>query len=277
MLDAGEVHGITGGMEFAVYPSRDFDNKLGTLRSELDLVQPFQSGLLRLSDDSPHFDIPSHSFAFPTRAGESTALRLHVPVDSKLISVFHAIALQLATRTPGQRTIILVDQDKAELSVEVDTNGEIEFKLCDIVTTSYGLTRLYRTLPPQVRDIQPLIPAAAHFFWHLRRQPKECLLQDMVNLLFHRLVETAEFDHNWRPVMDASQENLNVRGVVEVEADDATPYGVTIENKSNAELYVSLFFFDCSDLSISAPIFFYRRLFETYYAISRPLHAAHGG
>ena len=244
------MHGITDGMEFAVVPSRDFDIKnkpSATLRSKLDLIKPFQSELLPISDD---FDIPAYSFAFPTRAGESEALRLHVPVDPKLISVFQAITLQLNTRIPGQRTIILVDEDKADLSVGIDSNGKVEFKLCDSVTNSYGLTKLYHTLPPQVRDIQSVIPAAAHFFWHLRRQPKKCVLHNMVDLSFHKLVETDEFGDNLMPIMHASKENLNVRGVVDIEADGVTPYGITIRNESLVELYLSLFYFNCSNLSI---------------------------
>jgi hypothetical protein len=262
VLEAGEVHGITDGMEFAVVPSRDFDIKnipMGTLRSELDLIQPFRSELRRLSDATFPFDIPAYSFALPTRAGESEALRLHVPVDLKLISVFQAITLQLTSRVPGQRTIVLVDKDKADLSVGVDANGKVEFNLCDSVTTGYGLTRLYYTLPPQVRYIQPVIPAAAHFFWHLRRQPKECVLHHKVDLSFHKLVETGKFDDTLKPIMQASKENLNVRGVVDIDADDETPYGMTIQNKSAEELYVSLFYFDCSKLSICAPIFFVLR------------------
>ena len=261
ILEAGEVHGITSGMEFAIVPSRDIDIKnipMGTLCSELDLIQPFRSELRRLSDAPSDFDIPAYSFAFPTRAGESEALRLHVPVDPKLISVFQAIALQMTVRIPGQRTIILVDQDKAELSVGVDANGEVEFKLCDSVTTGYGMTRLYHTLPPQVKFIQPVIPAAAHFFWHLRRQPKECVLHHKVDLSFHKLVETDKFDDILKPIMEASKENLNVRGVVDIDVDDET-YGMTIQNKSEAELYVSLFYFDCSNLSICAPISFVLR------------------
>jgi len=158
-----------------------------------------------------------------------------------------AIAQQLATWSPGQRAIVLVDQDTAELSFALDANGQVEFKLGDMI--GHGLTRLYPTLSLHEVNIQHLIPAAAHFFWHLR-QPAKGQLRAKVDLLFHRVVETAECDDNLLPIMKASENNLNLGGVVDIEADGETWYGMTIQNKHKAELYVSVFYFDCSDLSI---------------------------
>ena len=238
-------------MEFEVYSSLELSTgePLGILRSELDLVKHFESQLLLLSDVHSHFQIPAHSVATPTRYGERQALRLHIPTQP-MVPVFQAVAQQLATRSPGQRAIVLVDQDNAELSFALDANGQVEFQLGDVVTTGYGLTRLYHTLPPHVADIQPLIPAATHFFWHLRRQPAKCQLQAKVDLSFHKIVETEELDDNLLRVMKASEDNLNVGGVVDIESDDETWYGMTIQNKSLVGLYVSVFYFDCSDLSI---------------------------
>jgi hypothetical protein len=62
-----------------------------------------------------------------------------------LVLVFQAVAQQLAIPSPGQRTIVFADQDKAKLSVAL---GQIEFKLGDIITTGYGFKSLYHTLPP---------------------------------------------------------------------------------------------------------------------------------
>jgi hypothetical protein len=63
-----------------------------------------------------------------------------------LVPVFQAVAQRLATRSPGQRTIVFVDQDKAELSVALDASGQVEFKLGDIVTTGFGFTSPYRLM-----------------------------------------------------------------------------------------------------------------------------------
>jgi hypothetical protein len=138
-------------------------------------------------------------------------------------------------------TTILVDQDKAELSAVLDASGQVEFKLGNSATTGYGLTRFYHTLPPCVMDIQPMVPTAAHFFWHLRHQPVRSQLRDEVDMSFHKVVETDEFDEDLLTVMKASEDNLNLGGVVDIESDDKTWYGMTIQNKGLMELYASIF------------------------------------
>lgn len=48
-----------------------------------------------------------------------------------------------------------------------------------------------------------------------------------------------------------SGEDLVRSGIVELEADGATAYGLTVCNRSPRPLFVWVFYFDCSNLSIS--------------------------
>ena len=201
------------------------------LRSELGLIKPFQSELVRLEPAHPHFAIPPYSIAIPTRTGERQALRLHVFMQPALLPVIQPLVQQCA--------IVCVDQDEADLSMALDASGKVEFKMG--AKFGFGSTRLHDTLPPHV-DVQPVMTAAAHFFWHLRREPSNRLLRGDVGLSFHKLVYEG-------PFLQASEVNLIADDVVDIEVDE-TKYGMTIEKKSSGELYVSVFYFDCSDLSI---------------------------
>jgi hypothetical protein len=43
---------------------------------------------------------------------------------------------------------------------------------------------------------------------------------------FHKVVETDEFDDNLLTVMKAFEDNLNLGGIVDIESDDKTCYGM---------------------------------------------------
>ncbi len=54
---------------------------------------------------------------------------------------------------------------------------------------------------------------------------------------------------------DSNGDNLNIRGVIMVDVDEDAIYGFKITNTTSVPLYVSMFYFDVSDLSISTQSF----------------------
>ncbi|KAI0032857.1 caspase domain-containing protein [Vararia minispora EC-137] len=254
ILEAGSAHGITHDSLFDIYPTREFrldDEPLGRLKSMT--VDPFRTELAFISEGAIHFALPEYEgFALLTQAGQEEALRLHVPLKDGVQAVFEALAHELTNRQPGQRPILLVDKDKAELSVDLGSNGEILFDLTDGLITGYGLTRLYYSVPPDASMLYPVLQASAHFFWHLRRSPDKNLLRSKVDILFQRLEATGHLTDELDDIYEPKGPNLIRDGVVDLEADEQTKYGVTIINKIGVPMFVSLFFFDCSDLSITA-------------------------
>jgi hypothetical protein len=271
VLEAGSAHGVTAGVRFSVYASRDFlstDEPLGILVATAPAA--FTTTMSLPLPQSVSFELPDHAgYALQTSASQDEALRLNVPLQSGLLSVFEAVAAELNAPTYAKRAILLVEKDRADLSVALADDGhKIEYHLPSTMITRYGLTRLYHTSEPQPAAIRRVLQAAAHFFWHLRRSPEQGSLRDKVDIELQVLQSTGyNFDVDnlddlemHGPVGD----NLIQDGVVDVEvvgelAPDGTPkdfesatvYGLTLHSKTpDLPLYVGLFYFDCSDLSI---------------------------
>jgi hypothetical protein len=255
VLAAGSVHGISLCSLFAVYATRDLaraDTPLGTLSA--DSVDAFETKLA-LWPGAPPFVLPDHGgFALQTGAGAEEALRLHVPLKNGLQAVFEALVLELQGRQPRARAILLVDVDKAELAVNLSEDQHICFALTDALVTGYGLRRLHGTVPQDARAVHAVLQGAKNFFWHLRHSPDKGKLRAKVDVALHQLEPTSEVDENLEEIYLPVGGNLVRDGFADVWADMDTEYGVTITNKSDVPLFVSLFFFDCSDLSISASL-----------------------
>jgi hypothetical protein len=252
VLEAGSAHGITSGARFDVYASDKItseDVPLGSLRSQT--VHAFTTEMLLGSPSSTPFVIPGYvGRALQITAGEEESLRLHVPLEEDYRTVFAALALELSRRQAGQRAILFVDKDSADLSIALNDKHEFEFLVTSDLITGYGLRRLYYTVERDINKIYPIIKGAAHYYWHLRRSPEKNTLRKKVDIEFNRLEPTGEFDDELEDILEPAGENLIQNGVVDIEADKITPYGLTIRNKVNVPLYIALFFFDNSDLSI---------------------------
>ncbi|TFY62831.1 hypothetical protein EVG20_g6557 [Dentipellis fragilis] len=253
VMAAGEAHGITDGAEFAIYKDRDFTSSttpLGTLvaretaafSSILDM--PAGSVRIALADDDT-------VFALQTRAGVAEDLRVHVAMDDRLTAVFERIAEDMQRTDAGQRKVLLVEKDRAE--VDIDLEGDrVVFNILDSLATQYGLHRMPYTVRPDADAVYPVITAAAHYYWHLRRTSEKKILQNKVKLEFMKVeLSEDEYDDDLNPVVKPAGPDMNKANVVEIFVGDDAMYGMRIVNTTGRDLYPSLFFFDNSDFSIT--------------------------
>lgn len=255
-LDAGLVHGVDDGSQFAIYPSLDSaDIPLTTMVATS--VKPFSAGLsIVLSAGAPAPILPSPCFAVQTSLGTGSdwALRLHVPSDKE-----HSLLIEALTKERCRSHIVQVRHSAlADLSVRA-SSGHIEYLICDPTIRSYGLSKLCQTTKSDADCIRPVLRATADFFRHLRRSPlpKERLLETRIAVEVHALKENTDgnVDPYVQPLLTRYGENLCRSGKVDLTArDDETVYGITLRNSSQVPLYVWAFYFDCSDLSIGKSI-----------------------
>jgi hypothetical protein len=261
IVAAGIAHGITDGAEFAVYKTRNFKS-LGTLK--VVTVDPFSATAEVMS--GPPFDIGTEAFALQKRAGQEVDLRLHIPLDDRLMSVFEALVKEMQQKGPGQRKIMLVEEENkedAEWGIAFE-DDHIVFNIMNRLVTASGLKRLPYRVKPTVDDVYPVIQAAAHYHWYLRRTSSERILQKKVSIEFYKVKHIlGEYTEDLVPVVVPDGENLLmedgqnlIRGnVVDLIVDEDAMYGIRILNNSAVDLYPSLFHFENSDLSISKCIF----------------------
>jgi hypothetical protein len=243
VMDAGTAHGITEGATFEVYKDIHIDlPTLGTMKASTP--GPFSTVLDFSSTDRP-FPIEDQVFALQIRAGEQENLALYVPLDQELLAVFEKIA----TEVNAQRQInILSDEDlkqgkKPDLGIAFE-NGHIVFDIKDPNVTVHGLHRTPHRVCPIIEDVSPVITAAAHYYWHLRRVSHANFIRRVVEVEFTRLSEDSALTRK------PCGPNLIKDGVVDF-VDENNLYGVKITNHGDAPLYASVFYFDNSDFSIS--------------------------
>jgi len=132
-------------------------------------------------------------------------------------------------------------------------DGYVVFKPLNTLVTQWGLTRIPFRVSASIAEVNTVILASAHYFWHLRRTNTKQSLKNRVRIEFTRLKElNNQFDDDFNPLVAPDGPNLNINGTVDLIVDHNAMYGVKIVNDTNLALYPSLFFFDNSDLSIKS-------------------------
>ena len=246
MPDVGAAHGIAVGAEFEVYKEQDSSDLLGIVVA-IEL-SPFST---TLDAKESSFALEGNGVALQTSTGNENVLRIHVTDEG-----LKDIVRKIERTDPNQRIIQLVDWDQAEFGMALE-NGKVVFNIFDSVVRNHGLTQMPFVLDT-LDDIPPIIRAADHFYWHLRRTPR--LETDAkIGLANAVEIEVAELEHDgntydddFEPVLSPTQAgwtrgkdfNLQIKGT-------GTIYGWKIVNNCNVALYPALFYFDNSDWSIS--------------------------
>ena len=248
MPDAGSARGISLGAEFEVYQDQDSGQLLGIV--VVSDLKPFSTTLYA---KEPRFALKGDGVALQTTAGtEEHVLRIHV-ADEEL----KALVKKIERTDPSHRIIQLVEQGQAEFGMALE-DGKVVFNIFDSFVTKYGLTRMPFSLEPTLEAISPVLRAADHFYWHLRRtagveNDTGKGLADFVE------IEVAEMEHDgitydddFEPVLSPTTAGWKRGKEFDLQIKDrGTIYGWKIINQSSVALYPALFYFDISDWSIS--------------------------
>ena len=248
-MDAGTAHGITKGAEFAVYVNRESPQNA----SPLGTLVVAETGVFTttiLLDDAATFPLAGTGYALQIRAGEEEDLRLHIEMNDQLVPIFDALSQDMRRMGTNRKQILLVDKAKAELDIAI-SNDKVVFNIMNPQVTQFGLNKMPFHIQPTYEDVYPVIQAAAHYYWHLRRNNSKRALQGCIQLQFMRVKELDEYDDDYNPVIEPIEDDLNVAGVVDLVVEPDKMYGVKLVNNSGLDLYPALFYFDNSDLSIS--------------------------
>ncbi|VDC06750.1 unnamed protein product [Peniophora sp. CBMAI 1063] len=262
VVRAGSVNGVAEDTTFSLYSSGDFklDDPPIAIMKALK-VGPFTTDLAYLAhrDSTPgaHPSLKNSCFAVMNSLDKAGGLRLHAtgsthdPIQRPVWQALEKVD-KTHQLSGGPTVVVEVDKTKADLGVCV-VGGDATYTIQDPLITDLGLNKLCQTTKADINAIQSVLSAAAHFFWHLHHAPRKNELKDRVDVGFHELAvdEEAELDENLSQPWITLEPNLrDGAGVVEVVADDETPYGIVVRNKTLAPLHVWAFYFSCSTLGI---------------------------
>ncbi|KAI0315079.1 caspase domain-containing protein [Amylostereum chailletii] len=252
LLSGGEAHGVTEDAQFEVYagPSIHFE-RWGTL-----VASRSNASSAVLKPANPHADtlaLPaSGAWALQTRIGRGEEVRIELPLDEGLMGVFERVVGEMKKAHTEKRRIRLVDAH-AQPDLVITVKGESAvFHVQDARCREHGLTTMVAEVPISVDAFFSVLESAADFYWHLRRSARRTgVLASKVTFECTRLAPTDEVEDGTEDfLMVPDGPNLNVDGVIHVVADDLTDYGFKIVNGTDHPLFVSVFYFDFSDLSI---------------------------
>ncbi|KAK0234489.1 hypothetical protein EDD85DRAFT_84611 [Armillaria nabsnona] len=266
VLEAGEAHGITKNAEFVVFANRtkasesawETRSALGTVVAVNTTAFTTTCDFSPRGDKTQPFPLSGPGCALQTRVGDGQDVRLSIELALELIPVFEQIAKETKSSKAAKRAFLLVDSrdDKPDLVVELAADRKhIRFEITENDCRRHGLAHMpFEVNIDDLDSIQRILRGSADFYWHLLRSSEGSPLAGKVNLECMKLIETEEYIDDLEAVLmpDPNGENLNIGGVIMIDVGEDAIYGFKITNSSAVPLYVSMFYFDISDLSINS-------------------------
>lgn len=207
-------------------------------------------------DKTQPLALSASGFALQTRVGEGQDVRLFIDLAPDLVPVFMCIAKEMQSAKEGKRGFRLVDRrdDAPDLVVTVGDN-HVHFEIMDERARKHGLMHMpFKVEINDAEAIHRVLQSSADFYWHLHRSSQGSPLAGKVGLECTKLIETGDYTDDLEEVLmpEPSGKNLYDGNVIKVDVDEEAMYGFKITNTSAVPLYVLMFYFDISDLSISS-------------------------
>lgn len=265
-LGGGEASGITLNTQFNVYTDRNPDSfPIGILTATSVSAYTARCEVVQNAPDLP---LPSNAtaYALQTRVDASTGMSLSIPEDP----FFSDITLMLKEEMQrGLRIRLVVFNSSPPPDVVLKRIGDstLAFEIRDKTCRDWGLTelchRIYRNPTTTsssesfVEESLTVIKCAADFFFHLNRYPRYGNLSSsgLVRLESYEL-EEGFVGGEWGMTEKEPRLNLINNNTLHVYDYDEKVFGFKVVNNSALPLYIALFFFEMSDLSISQHISF---------------------
>ncbi|KDQ61082.1 hypothetical protein JAAARDRAFT_67479 [Jaapia argillacea MUCL 33604] len=268
VMESGTARGIDIGDEFTLYKDPEPSKSSSSLAIfVVTTVYPMRSVLTPVSVP-PRFRLNHPAFALQTKAGAKHDLRIYVAKHKKLTTLFKVLVPQMQRTRPDRPRIMQVGKGDAEMGIDIQ-GKEVVFDILDERLTKFNLHRIPFSAPLDSSILHPILDAAAHFHWHLRRTDEGHNLRGKVRLVFTEVKKVdGLLTEDLHPVTQGIGENLNVDGVINLVSSRDRMYGIKIVNDSSIPLYAALFYFDNSDFSI---ISLYHPPYAAQFKVDPPL------
>ncbi|KIJ55443.1 hypothetical protein M422DRAFT_774468 [Sphaerobolus stellatus SS14] len=227
ILEAGAIHGVTVGDEYAIYPNSRLSPKLGviivggveTIKHSTTVLYPQQD--LRMA-------LTNSSVAVKSRVGKKFPLIFRRPSHSKL-ALYEELWKKLE-KEKHSGICLHNNGTGAKLAISIINKDQIVFDVLDpeVRMDRNGVTRLTHTVSSSDKLLK-VLHAAAHYYRYLEYEGTTRGIDDYISHLYRR---------------------LNHHGIVDITVGEHKRYGFKIVNRSPRDLYMNAFYFDNMDFSI---------------------------
>ncbi|KAF8725308.1 Caspase domain, partial [Rhizoctonia solani] len=248
-LQAGLIKGITPGSKYAIHVGDVFGPLEATDRIiEVDRVDPFTA---HVKDGS---GLPTLCYGRQVVCGPERALDIYVSetfVKAVEPSTAWSRAFSADTGDLGLRP---VSPELAQVILSIGKPNETTFNLTNPISVKYCINTLppfgKPDIPPTAPHVIPIISALAKWNWYLRLMPTPRPFQSFIDLEFYKLRVVEESIDQSAHIFGPEGGNLAVGGVVDITANAEDRYGIRVINRSSLDLYLYLFAFSLTNLSI---------------------------
>ena len=241
VIGAGSAHGVSSGVKFTLY--NDQKVKLGVvLVDEASSIQDFKTTV------TTSLCLKDASFAKLTRIG---TLPLYVEPVGNLASILEETIRGSGIDGYDANSPIFqpVEAEEAKLAVTME-NHLLAFKILDQRVRSLGLTELPYKIAPDSPIVPHVLRSAAHYYRFLDLTREYDGAKQDVTVEFYLL--NVEFDDYGVPFRVPAQDGLCQKdpNVIDFVVGSDAEYGMKITNNTPWELYLNVFQFNNSSLSI---------------------------
>ncbi|KAK0224175.1 hypothetical protein IW262DRAFT_1459230 [Armillaria fumosa] len=232
ILEAGAAHGIKKKAMFTVFTDKTMTSTIGTVVAPFILDRP--------------------AYALQT-VGTGQDVSFFIEPDERLLKVWQLVSMETQRNKAGKRGFGLVEKHSdADLVIAADGDF-VHFEIMDEPCRNHGLKRMpFSVKIDDLDTIYRVLQSSADFYSHLHSSSEMNPLAEKVEFECTKLTEIGNYSDDLDEILKPDDGlNLNIEGVISVDVDEEAMYGFKVINKSPVALYVSMFYFDVSDLSIS--------------------------
>ncbi|KAK0471041.1 caspase domain-containing protein [Armillaria novae-zelandiae] len=257
IMEAGDAHGVTKDDEFAVFADKDIassfnlDSALGTVVALNTTAFTTTCNFSRSGDEEP-FSLADLGYALQTSVSKDQDVRIFIePSNKRLHAIFKQIGNEIL---PKNRGFNLVENLGDSPDLVVATDGDhVYFEIRNEVYRNHTLARIpFEVKIDDLEVLHRVVRDIAAFYWNFHRS-LESPIAEKVTLKLFALKPSREMNDKYEEVFipdDSSAVTLNDGDSVSVNED--VVYGYNITSTAKVPLYISMFYFEMSDLSIKS-------------------------
>jgi hypothetical protein len=254
-LEAGSMHGVGLYTHFSVWLSISDEGPVGTF-TVADVYPAHCIGEINFRVHGDPVEANKFSALVTNREAKDT-LKLHVTDSAEKFSLAGMIQRSVQNISKNSDTRLFEVLDYAE-------GAHMTINMCDnklALEYTGDLFKLFPGLtPPRIRPFDPklienVLDGAQRFLCHLNRAPGGAKSSGRILDTGKVKIQIFELKDTGRGAPESTGVEVPIldrKSIIELKGRESPPYGIAITNNTRVELHVSVFYFDCNDLSISA-------------------------
>ncbi|CAE6402008.1 unnamed protein product [Rhizoctonia solani] len=264
VLQAGAASGVTTKSIWEIYESVSAEVSLGRFQAEpphvwTTLLRPEATGSdeyyrAYVEKSKSTAETGSRTYARQVRSGVIQELRVYFTPKAKQ-RIFPPGESALTTSYSvgsGAHDVGYVvhgEEDSADLAVDLYSDQEVSFRLCDRQAEKYGVAALEKRVRAERIAVEEVLFAAAKWKWHLHRENADS--GEITNLVTMEMMTVGERPGRERKMFPKDERKIiNEDGIVEFDVRRQDLYGIKLTSQVDQPLYIRMFYFDTTDFSI---------------------------